>query len=31
MDWMIKKEEIVTSINERSNSNAMMNGYFVIV
>jgi len=28
---MIKKEEIVTSINERSNSNAMMGGYFVIV
>ena len=28
---MIKKEEIFTSINERSNSNAMMGGYFVIV
>jgi len=28
---MIKKEEIVTSINERSNSNAMMSGYFVVV
>jgi len=28
---MIKKEEIVTSINERSNFNAMMGGYFVIV
>ena len=28
---MIKKEKIVTSTNERSNFNAMMGGYFVIV